>query len=412
MERITDQLGANLNVAKTTNDELVGHMNQRFDSFLKNSNMQLQVIGESQSNHLISFQKELKGLTDSNETKFNSLRESLSKSITDIRMDMNRRLESIQTDNSKQLEKMRETVDEKLHKTLEDRLGKSFEIVSKQLIEVQNGLGEMKNLATGVGDLKRVLTNVKTRGVMGEIQLGNLLDQVLTPEQYGVNVATIPGSRCHVEFAIKFPGREDNGKHIWLPIDSKFPMDRYDQLQDAYDATDKEQIQLARKAMFTAIKTIAKDINEKYISPPHTTDFGIMFLPTEGIYAEVVRDTELTQKLQQDYKIILAGPMNLSAMLNSLQMGFRSLAIEKRSSEVWKILGGVKTEFGKFGGVLEKVQKKLNEASTTLDKAGVRTRAIERNLRQVEALPEGRESEGGLPFDDGLDMGDFVSVPS
>jgi len=306
---------------------------------------------------------------------------------------------------------MRETVDEKLHKTLEDRLGKSFELVSKQLIEVQKGLGEMQSLATGVGDLKRVLTNVKTRGVMGEIQLGNLLDQVLTPDQYAVNVSTIPGSRCHVEFAIKFPGKEDNGKHIWLPIDSKFPMNRYEQLHDSYESGDKDQVQAAKKAMFATIKTMAKDMKEKYIAPPHTTDFGILFLPTEGIYAEVVRDTELMQKLQQEYKIILAGPMNLSAMLNSLQMGFRSLAIEKRSSEVWKILGGVKTEFGKFGGVLDKVQKKLNEASTTLDKAGVRTRAIERNLRQVEALPEGKESEAALPFDDGLDMGDFVAVP-
>jgi len=410
MDRVLDQLGVNLNSTKGAQDELVVKVNKRFDSFLANSNMQLQTIGKSQSNQLAIFQKELKGLTDSNESKFNSLRESLSKSMSDIRLDMNRKLESIQSDNSKQLEKMRETVDEKLHKTLEDRLGKSFELVSKQLSEVQKGLGEMQNLANGVGDLKRVLSNVKTRGVMGEIQLANILEQLLTPDQYSVNVATIPGSRCHVEFAIKLPGRDEDGSTIWLPIDSKFPMDRYEQLQDAYETGEKDDIHVAQKALFDTIKSMAKDIKEKYIAPPHTTDFGILFLPTEGLYADVVRNSELCHKLQQEYKIMLAGPTNLSALLNSLQMGFRSLAIEKRSSEVWKILRAVKSEFGEFGKVLNKVQKKLNEASNTIDKAGVRTRAIERNLREVEALPVGSDEVKELPFDDGIDLEDFMVI--
>jgi len=354
-------------------------------------------------------QRQLKGLTDSNEHKFDALRDSMFKAMSDIRLNLNARLETIQEDNHKQLEKMRETVDEKLHKTLEERLGKSFELVSKQLIEVQKGLGEMQELANGVGDLKKVLSNVKTRGVMGEIQLGNILEQLMSPDQYSLNVSTIPGSRNHVEFAIKLPGRDKDLKEVWLPIDSKFPMDRYLQLHDAYEDGDKDLIAEAKKELVKTIKVMAKDIKDKYIEPPYTTDFGILFLPTEGLYAEVVRQPELIQVLQRDYKIIVAGPTNLAALLNSLQMGFRSLAIEKRSSEVWKILGTVKTEFGKFGGVLEKVQRKLTEASNTIDKVGIRTRAIERNLRDVEALPDPKQNNE-LPFDDGVDMEDFVEL--
>jgi len=377
--------------------------NNRLDGFEMKQLGQLDKINSE-------IQRQLKGLTDSNEHKFDALRDSMFKAMSDIRLNMNTRLETIQVDNNKQLEKMRETVDEKLHKTLEERLGKSFELVSKQLIEVQKGLGEMQELANGVGDLKKVLSNVKTRGVMGEIQLGNILEQLMSPEQYSLNVSTIPGSRNHVEFAIKLPGRDKDLKEVWLPIDSKFPMDRYLQLHDAYDDGDKDLIAVAKKELVKTIKVMAKDIKEKYIEPPYTTDFGILFLPTEGLYAEVVRQPDLIQVLQNDYKIIVAGPTNLAALLNSLQMGFRSLAIEKRSSEVWKILGTVKTEFGKFGGVLEKVQRKLTEASNTIDKVGIRTRAIERNLRDVEALPDPKQGNE-LPFDDGVDMEDFIEMP-
>lgn len=367
---------------------------------------QLSLYGQNQNVLLNNFQKQLAHLTVTNQAGFNESKESLTKSLYQIRTEVQQKLQSIQKDNAQQLEKMRATVDEKLHKTLEDRLGKSFQLVSKHLAEVQKGLGEMQNLATGVGDLKKVLTNVKTRGVMGEIQLGNILEQVLTPDQYSLNVATIPDSKCHVEFAIKLPGRSDDDRCVWLPIDSKFPMDRYEQVQDAYDIGDVALINKANKDLYNTIKFMAKDIKEKYISPPHTTDFGILFLPTEGLYADVVRQSELVQTLQRDYKIILAGPTNLAALLNSLQMGFRSVAIEKRSSEVWKVLGMVKTEFGKFGAVIDKVQTKLRQASDTIDKVGVRSRAIERNLKSVEAMPANDEMKA-LPFDDAVDMKDF-----
>ncbi len=367
---------------------------------------QLSLHGQNQNVLLNNFQKQLANLAVTNQAGFNESKESLTKSLHQIRTEVQQKLQSIQNDNAQQLEKMRATVDEKLHKTLEDRLGKSFQLVSKHLAEVQKGLGEMQHLATGVGDLKKVLTNVKTRGVMGEIQLGNILEQVLTPDQYSLNVATIPDSRCHVEFAIKLPGRGDDDRCVWLPIDSKFPMDRYEQVQDAYDIGDVTLINKANKDLYNTIRLMAKDIKEKYISPPHTTDFGILFLPTEGLYADVVRQSELVQTLQRDHKIILAGPTNLAALLNSLQMGFRSVAIEKRSSDVWKVLGMVKTEFGKFGAVIDKVQSKLRQASDTIDKVGVRSRAIERNLKSVEALPTKDEIKA-LPFDDGVDIEDF-----
>ncbi len=372
-------------------------------------NNQLKTYADHQNKLLLSFQNQLVHLNETNYKSLNDLKESMVKSITDIRQEVNQRLELIQKDNNQQLERMRHTVDEKLQKTLEERLGKSFELVSQRLMEVQNGLGEMKTLANGVGDLKKVLSNVKTRGVLGEIQLGNILEQLLTPEQYSINVATIPDSACYVEFAIKLPGKEIDGAPVWLPIDSKFPMDRYHQLQEAYEQADTDLISLATKRLEQTIKLMAKDIKEKYISPPHTTDFGILFLPTEGLYADVVRNTNLIQYLQREYKIMVAGPTNLAALLNSLQMGFRSLAIEKRTSEVWKILSSVKTEFGKFGGVLDKVQTKLRQASDTIDKVGVRSRAIERQLRTVERLPETTHAE--LPFDDGIQIEDFVEPP-
>jgi len=369
---------------------------------------QLGLFGQNQGTLLSSFQKQLTDLTKANQNGFYEFSASITKSLHDIRLEVNSRLQSIQKDNTVQLEKMRATVDEKLQKTLEERLGKSFQLVSQHLVEVQKGLGEMQTLAHGVGDLKKVLTNVKTRGVMGEIQLANILEQLLTPEQYSLNVATIPDSNCHVEFAIKMPGRDEAGTTVWLPIDAKFPMDRYEQVQDAYDAGDADLITKANKDLNNTIKSMARDIHEKYISPPHTTDFGILFLPTEGLYADVIRVPELAQTIQRDYKIVLAGPTNLAALLNSLQMGFRSVAIEKRSSEVWKVLGAVKTEFGKFGAVLEKVQTKLQQASSTIGKVGVRSRAIERNLRDVESLPPSDIKE--LPYDDGVDLDDLSLV--
>mgnify|MGYP001148778076 FL=1 len=291
------------------------------------------------------------------------------------------------------LEKMRETVDEKLHKTLEERLGHSFKIVSERLEAVQKGLGEMQNLANGVGDLKKVLSNVKTRGVLGEIQLGNILEQIMAPEQYEANVKTKQGSNDHVEFAIKLPGKDEHGKEVYLPIDAKFPQEDYVRLQTAYDIGDVAGVETANRALVQSIKKFAKDIRNKYIDPPNTTDFGIMFLPIEGLFAEVVRQPEVVELLQREYKIIVTGPTTLAAMLNSLQMGFKTLAIQKRSSDVWQILGAVKTEFGKFGGVLEKAQKKINDANKELDAlVGTRTRMMLSKLKKVEELPTSKST--------------------
>lgn len=286
------------------------------------------------------------------------------------------------------LEKMRETVDEKLHKTLEERLGQSFKIVSERLEAVQKGLGEMQSLAHGVGDLKKVLTNVKTRGVLGEIALGNILEQLLAPEQYDANVKTKKGSNDHVEFAVRLPGMETGDcLPVYLPIDAKFPQEDYLRLQQAYDAGDVAAVDAASKALSQSVKKFAKDIREKYIDPPHTTDFGIMFLPMEGLFAEVVRQPDLVAQLQREYQIIVTGPTTLAAMLNSLQMGFRTLAIQKRSSEVWRILGAVKNEFGRFGDVLSKAQKKLLEANKEIDVlVGTRTKMMLSKLKNVESL--------------------------
>jgi DNA recombination protein RmuC len=286
------------------------------------------------------------------------------------------------------LERMRETVDEKLHKTLEERLGQSFKIVSERLEAVQKGLGEMQNLAQGVGDLKKVLTNVKTRGVVGEIALGSILEQLLSPEQYDANVKTKKGSNDHVEFAVRLPGMEaGDGHHVYLPIDAKFPQEDYLRLQQAYEVGDVTAVEAANRALAQAVKKFAKDIRDKYIDPPHTTDFGIMFLPMEGLFAEIVRQPDLVAQLQREFQIIVTGPTTLAAMLNSLQMGFRTLAIQKRSSEVWRILGAVKTEFGRFGGVLEKAQKKMLEANQEIDTlVGTRTRMLLSKLKNVEAI--------------------------
>jgi DNA recombination protein RmuC len=283
---------------------------------------------------------------------------------------------------------MRATVDEKLQSTLDKRLGESFKQVSERLEQVYKGLGEMRTLASGVGDLKKVLTNVKTRGTWGEIRLSHILEQILTPDQYDVNVATKENSNDRVEFAIKLPGQgTDKDKVVWMPIDSKFPQEDYQRLMDAQEAADKELAEKSTRNLEMRIKAEAKYIKEKYLDPPHTTDFGIMFLPVEGLYAEVLRRPGLCDNLQREHRIVVAGPTTLAALLNSLQMGFRTLAIEKRSSEVWELLGMVKTEFGRFGDVLAKTKKKLQEASNTINQAEVRTRAIERKLRKVQEVP-------------------------
>ena len=285
------------------------------------------------------------------------------------------------------LERMRETVDEKLHKTLEERLGKSFEMVTKQLLVVQKGLGEMQTIASGVGDLKKVLTNVKTRGVLGEIQLGNILEEIMAPDQYESNVKTKSGSDALVEYAVKLPGRNPQDKSVYLPIDAKFPQEDYVRLQSAYEAGDSIAVEVSLKALFQAVKKFAKDISTKYIDPPNTTDFGIMFLPVEGLFAEVVRQPDMIAFLQREYKIVVTGPTTLAAMLNSLQMGFKTLAIQKRSSEVWKVLAAVKKEFSTFGGVLEKAQKKINEANNEIENlVGTRTRMMQSKLKNVEQL--------------------------
>lgn len=285
------------------------------------------------------------------------------------------------------LENIRLTVDEKLHKTLEERLGQSFKLVGERLEAVQLGLGEMKELANGVGDLKRVLSNVKTRGTLGEIQLGNILEQILAPEQYEANVKTKKGSDALVEFAVKLPGKTQD-EPVYLPIDAKFPQEDFYRLQVAFEESNAEAVAAARKALYNTVKSFAKDIREKYIDPPNTTDFGIMFLPVEGLYAELVRDSDLMEHIQRNFSIILTGPTTLAAMLNSLQMGFKTLAIEKRSSDVWRTLGEVKTEFQKFGGVLSKAQKKINDVHSNLDQLiGTRSRVMMRKLKEVEALP-------------------------
>ena len=288
----------------------------------------------------------------------------------------------------KKLEEMRTMVDEKLQKTLHERIGQSFELVSKQLANVQKGLGEMQTLAQDVGGLKRVLSNVKIRGTIGEVQLSMLLEQILAPDQYDTNVKTKPGSDKLVEFAVKLPGQAEDDQSVYLPIDAKFPKDVYEQLLDAYESGDLQRVGTTSRMLEQTIRGMAKDIRDKYLAPPYTTDFGIMFLPFESIYGEVTRRAALLEQLQQEYHVIVTGPTTLAAILNSLQMGFRTLAIQKRSSEVWRILGGVKAEFEKFGGLLEKAQKNLQTANNHLEEVmGKRTRAIQRQLRSIEALP-------------------------
>jgi len=319
------------------------------------------------------------------------------------REELAKTLELLRSENSKKLEEMRLTVDEKLHDTLEKRLGEKFNIVSKHLESVQQGLGEMRSLASGVGDLKKVLTNVKTRGIWGEVSLNMLLEQILTPGQYEANVRTKDKSNDTVEFAIKLPGRSgDKDAFIWLPIDAKFPQEDYQRLIAAQDAGNKEEADICIKALETRIKGEAKDIRDKYLDPPQTTDFAIMFLPIEGLYAEVLRRPGLTDTLQREYRVVVAGPTTLAALLNSLQMGFRTLAVEKRSSEVWQILSIVKQEFFKFGDILDKTREKLDQAAKTIDLASSKTRTIQTKLNKVESLPDNSGIDISLPVVDQL----------
>lgn len=337
---------------------------------------QLDTFAAMQKNQLETLVASLGALTSSNEQKLEQMRQTVEAKLV-----------SLQQDNAQKLEQMRATVDEKLHATLEQRLGQSFKIVSERLELVHKGLGEMQVLAAGVGDLKKVLTNIKTRGCWGEVQLGNLLEQMLTPEQYGTNVATKLQSNDRVEFAIRLPGRDATGQPVWLPIDAKFPQEDYQRLVDAQERGDVQAVEDASAALEIRLRSEARKIREKYVDPPNTTDFAILFLPTEGLFAEVLRRAGLHDAILQEQRVVVTGPTTLAAVLSSLQMGFRTLAIEKRSSEVWSVLGAVKTEFGKFGDVLEKVQKKLQEASNTIDTAATRSRMLERKLRGVQELP-------------------------
>ncbi|MFN2427902.1 MAG: DNA recombination protein RmuC [Candidatus Binatia bacterium] len=314
-------------------------------------------------------------------------RQETSRAISGVREGVEQRLRDLQASNENRLDQMRRTVDEKLHETLEKRLGESFRTVSTQLEAVHKGLGEMQNLATGVGDLKKVLTNVKTRGTWGEVQLGAILEQVLTPDQFDRNVSTKKGSREIVEFAVRLPGSGD-GDVVYLPIDSKFPHEDYARLVEAAEAGNAEAVHRASADLVRAVKKCAQEIRDKYLDPPHTTDFGLMFLPTEGLYAEILRHGGLGEELQQTCRVVIAGPTTLSAILSSLRMGFRTLAIEKSASEVWRVLSAVKTEFGKFGGFLDKVRSQLATASQTLENAGRRTRQMERRLQGVDSLGE------------------------
>jgi DNA recombination protein RmuC len=360
-------------VGSAQRTELSGSLN----NFSQTLATQMSGIATVQDGKIDGFAAQLAKLTEANEAR-----------LTEIRNTLETKLRELQGENAAKLEEMRKTVDERLHATLEHRLGESFKLVSDRLEQVHRGLGEMQTLAAGVGDLKRVLTNVKTRGTWGEVQLEALLEQMLVREQFEKNVATRPGSSERVEFAIRMPGRAD-GTQVWLPIDSKFPAEDYDRLIAAQDRADATAVEESARALEMRIRLEAKTIRDKYIEPPYTTDFALLFLPTEGLYAEVLRRPGLADTLQRDFRVVIAGPTTLAAILNSLQMGFRTLAIEQRSGEIQLLLGAVKTEFGRFGEVLANTKKQLETVTNSIGKAEVRTRAIERKLRDVEALPAG-----------------------
>jgi len=389
VERLDRALRENLAAARAEGssaalaqrDELRGVLRDLNESVLA----RLGELARIQKEELAGFGGQILRLTDSSEKRLEALRAGVEE-----------RLSLLQRDNAERLDRMRATVDEKLQGTLEKRLGESFKLVSERLEAVQRGLGEMQTLATGVGDLKKVLSNVKVRGTWGEVQLGSLLEQMLAPGQYAANVATRREGGERVEFAVRLPGRGDGDDEVLLPIDAKFPVEDYQRLVEASERGDPKAVEASGAALAERIWSCAKDIHDKYLNPPRTTDFGILFLPTEGLYAEVIRRPGLVEELQRELKVTVAGPTTLTATLNALQMGFRTLAIQRRSSEVWDVLGAIKTEWGKFGDVLQKVEKKLVEASKTLHEVGTRQRAIDRKLRDVQELPAG-DAERLLP---------------
>ncbi len=368
------ELSQNLSIFQQTLSQLVSQASRSQNSQIDNFGIQLSHLQKSLSDTLAM---QLQALSESNARRMSEVRQTLEGQLTQL-----------QASNSIKLDEMRATVDEKLQATLHARLGESFKQVADRLEQVHKGLGEMQTLAAGVGDLKHLLTNVKTRGIFGEAQLAGLLEQVFVPDQYAIQVPTRPGSKNVVDFAIKLPGKSDNGEPLWLPIDAKFPNEDYERLLDAQSRADVVGAETAGKALEVRIRLEAKSIADKYIEPPYTTDFAILFLPTEGLYAEVLRRPGLIEVLQREHRITLAGPTTLLAMLNSLQMGFRTLALEKRSSEVWQVLGAVKTEFGKFGDVLARVKSQTESVLKTIDNAETRSRAMNRALKNVEALPD------------------------
>lgn len=383
LERLRDLLSGEMRLSRQENAQAVAQsVNALGQAVASNQSQMSKELSLRQD----SLQRAVTDLMRSIDERFRGFTAQSEQQLSGIRTTVENRLSALQEDNGKRLEQMRLTVDEKLQQTLETRIGQSFKIVSERLEQVYKGLGEMQALASGVGDLKKVLSNVKTRGILGEVQLGAILEQILAPEQYAVNIATKRGSHNPVEYAVVLPG-DDDGK-VYLPIDAKFPADAYTQLTEAYDAGDAAAVAAASALLTARIKAFARDIRDKYIDPPNTTDFAIMFLPFEGLYAQVLR-LGLLEPLQRDYKVNIAGPTTMAALLNSLQMGFKTLAIQKRSGEVWSVLGAVKTEFDKFGEVLDATQQRLEQANKELDKlVGVRTRMIQRRLAQVSSLPE------------------------
>ena len=387
-QELTQSFGAFQQAVVLQSGEAFRTQNTQIDALTVQSSQQLAALQKTLADTLTT---QLQGLSESNARRMNEVRETMEKQLTQL-----------QTTNSAKLDEMRATVDEKLQTTLQARLGESFKQVADRLEQVHKGLGEMQTLAQGVGDLKHLLTNVKTRGIFGEAQLASLLEQVFTVDQYGAQIATKPGSKNVVDFAVKLPGRSVDGEPLWLPIDAKFPNEDYERLLDAQANADVFGAETAGKALEIRIRLEAKSIAEKYIEPPYTTDFAILFLPTEGLYAEVLRRPGLMESLQREHRITLAGPTTLLAMLSSLQMGFRTLALEKRSSEVWQVLGAVKTEFGKFGGMLDKARSQTETVLKTLTDADVRTRAMGRVLKQVEALPD-TQAQALIPTDKDFD---------
>ena len=372
--RNRDEMGLG---ARNAREELSASINTFADSQAK----RVVEMGNAQKNQLDSFARQLGGLTDRTEQRLEAMRAT-----------MEQKLSALQDDNTRKLDQMRQVVDEKLHNTLETRLGEAFNTVVQRLEQVHQGLGEMRSLASGVGDLKRIFSNVKTRGTVAEWQLENMLEQVMTPGQYAKNVATRRGSNERVEFALKLPGQDESGKkEVFLPIDAKFPKEDFERLLDAREKCDLELIEQTSKQLERRAKEMAKSIRDKYLDPPNTTDFGIMYVPTEGLFAEIVSRPEMCAILQRDFRVMVAGPTTLATLLSCVQVGFKTLAIAQRSSEVWAMLGTVKTEFGKFGDLLEKTKKKLDEASNTIDDAARKSRTIERKLRDVQELPPGAE---------------------